>query len=350
MSSIRCSFCQHPNLADAKYCNECGNTLALKPCAGCDAINDLHAARCHVCGEAFADAPSSLTSPVTECGALPADTMAPSSASSVLRALETVEADLASLTAFDAMAAPDVANAPLRVPAPGFPKRGESRAWTMTRALRSIVVPSLVIAACVALFRADQHASHTRPPLVAARGAPLMTMEAGIGSNASMQPIASRRTADDVSTRNAVASLRATHGSIANANANADARAQRTASPQPVAADALGIAPRAPTLSPPREATDAATGDRIAVVSSPASRPAPASTAGSTTRRATRVASTPRPATPMQPRVAAPVRHANGRDTTADVASSGYRIATTDCTASVAALGLCQREEKRDAH
>jgi ribosomal protein L40E len=45
-----CAFCLHTNPSDAKFCNECGNTLRLRPCSRCDAVNDVDARQCHFCG------------------------------------------------------------------------------------------------------------------------------------------------------------------------------------------------------------------------------------------------------------------------------------------------------------
>ena len=89
MDTHSCSFCQHANPSDAKFCNECGGALKLKPCAFCEAVNDVHAARCHACDASLVE-PSGGTPDV--------DTTADGSpSSSVVRALETIEADLASL-------------------------------------------------------------------------------------------------------------------------------------------------------------------------------------------------------------------------------------------------------------
>src|SRR4029079_4257460 len=44
-----CAFCLHANPSDAKFCNECGNTLRLRPCARADAVNDVDAPQCHFC-------------------------------------------------------------------------------------------------------------------------------------------------------------------------------------------------------------------------------------------------------------------------------------------------------------
>jgi hypothetical protein len=50
MFSPQCPFCDHTNPADAKFCNECGSPLHLKPCKQCDAINDRSAKKCYNCG------------------------------------------------------------------------------------------------------------------------------------------------------------------------------------------------------------------------------------------------------------------------------------------------------------
>ena len=46
----QCIFCAHVNPAGAKFCNDCGSPLHLKPCRQCDAINDRGARRCYNCG------------------------------------------------------------------------------------------------------------------------------------------------------------------------------------------------------------------------------------------------------------------------------------------------------------
>jgi hypothetical protein len=83
MSSFGCSFCQHFNPIDAKYCNECGSTLRLRPCEQCDAVNDLDAANCYQCGRRFHQ-PGPLPATVA---AEPAESR-PEVCSSVVRAVE----------------------------------------------------------------------------------------------------------------------------------------------------------------------------------------------------------------------------------------------------------------------
>jgi hypothetical protein len=46
----QCLFCDHVNPAAAKFCNECGEPLHLKPCKQCEAINDRAARTCYQCG------------------------------------------------------------------------------------------------------------------------------------------------------------------------------------------------------------------------------------------------------------------------------------------------------------
>jgi hypothetical protein len=49
MTGMPCRFCRHVNPSSAKYCNECGASIALQPCSACDAINSGDALVCHVC-------------------------------------------------------------------------------------------------------------------------------------------------------------------------------------------------------------------------------------------------------------------------------------------------------------
>jgi ribosomal protein L40E len=108
MPSLSCSFCQHANPADAKYCNECGSPLNLEPCVQCEAVNDLHATRCHACG---ADLGRKPLAAANFSGPTAANVTAPSndavdagpSRTSIVKALETVEADLATISRSEAV-------------------------------------------------------------------------------------------------------------------------------------------------------------------------------------------------------------------------------------------------------
>ena len=53
MLPTQCPFCNHANPAGAKYCNDCGSPLHLKPCNHCEAINDQVASNCYRCGTEF---------------------------------------------------------------------------------------------------------------------------------------------------------------------------------------------------------------------------------------------------------------------------------------------------------
>ncbi len=55
-----CPFCDHHNAAAAKFCNDCGWPLHLKPCNQCDAVNHQAATNCLQCG---AEYPALFTTP-----------------------------------------------------------------------------------------------------------------------------------------------------------------------------------------------------------------------------------------------------------------------------------------------
>ena len=53
MQSVDCPFCEHANLAGAKFCNECGSPLHFAPCKHCGAVNRIDDAQCYRCGVAL---------------------------------------------------------------------------------------------------------------------------------------------------------------------------------------------------------------------------------------------------------------------------------------------------------
>ena len=53
MSLFHCRFCDHDNPPDARFCNECGSPLYLKPCPQCEAVNESTATQCYQCGAAL---------------------------------------------------------------------------------------------------------------------------------------------------------------------------------------------------------------------------------------------------------------------------------------------------------
>src|ERR1700693_5647022 len=66
-----CPFCEHHAPASAKFCDDCGSPLHLKPCKQCDAVNHHAATSCYKCG---AEYPASFT---TRDAMLPAAEPAP---------------------------------------------------------------------------------------------------------------------------------------------------------------------------------------------------------------------------------------------------------------------------------
>ncbi len=55
MSLSHCRFCAHDNPERARFCNECGSPLHLKPCPRCEAVNEDQAVRCYECGASLVD-------------------------------------------------------------------------------------------------------------------------------------------------------------------------------------------------------------------------------------------------------------------------------------------------------
>jgi hypothetical protein len=49
----QCPFCAHTNPADARFCNECGAPLHLRPCNRCEAVNNQVDENCYKCGMAL---------------------------------------------------------------------------------------------------------------------------------------------------------------------------------------------------------------------------------------------------------------------------------------------------------
>ena len=50
---LQCLFCNHCNVASARYCNECASPLHLQPCNQCGAIDNRTAITCYKCGAQF---------------------------------------------------------------------------------------------------------------------------------------------------------------------------------------------------------------------------------------------------------------------------------------------------------
>lgn len=90
-----CAFCEHHNPAAAKFCNDCGWLLDLKPCNQCDAANHRAATNCHKCGSEW---PPKVTTPeATPLSPPPADS-APPTVSSAVNSRGTLKPSLRSST------------------------------------------------------------------------------------------------------------------------------------------------------------------------------------------------------------------------------------------------------------
>jgi len=64
MVPSHCYFCDHVNPTGAKFCNNCGAPLQVRPCSRCDAVNDQTAKSCYKCG-------MELSAPATAAGLRP---------------------------------------------------------------------------------------------------------------------------------------------------------------------------------------------------------------------------------------------------------------------------------------
>ena len=120
MPTLRCLFCRHANAPGAKFCNECGSGLRLQPCERCDAINDRDAPHCHQCGVSLAAGPlgevpaKAVGEPGAEASKtdvvptlvdevrVPGAAVRADQRTSVDRAFEVLERDLATLDGFRA--------------------------------------------------------------------------------------------------------------------------------------------------------------------------------------------------------------------------------------------------------
>ena len=103
MSASSCSFCRHVNPVGAKFCNDCGSPLHLQPCPECNAITDLTAAGCYLCGAALRPPPiahpaadPSATSEIAVKAAEDASAGAVAAAGSTARLAERLQAVSAS--------------------------------------------------------------------------------------------------------------------------------------------------------------------------------------------------------------------------------------------------------------
>ena len=53
MLALQCTFCDHANPEDARFCNACGSCLQIKICPRCEAVNGQSMNTCYQCGGEF---------------------------------------------------------------------------------------------------------------------------------------------------------------------------------------------------------------------------------------------------------------------------------------------------------
>jgi ribosomal protein L40E len=309
MSSLSCSFCQHANPPDAKFCNECGSPLNLEPCARCEAVNDVHATRCHGCGAELDRNPLAAAN-----GTAPGHAVvdADPSCTSIVKALETVEADLATIARSEAVAGV-VTVGPSEEPVPELQQPTSRR----THRLRPALFAAFVAFTLAAVL---------------------------LGPRLPLPPALSHATLATTSL------VLAPESAPVPAPDSAPVPAPDSA---PVPAAQPGVAPKqvrdaaARTSSGPIEAI-------MPAAASPA-RMLPASASASTTPASPSASTSPAfPSTgiaeAVQP-VAAPAAHAvPAQDDPASdqVDALPYPVPSAQCTEGVAAMGLCNREGAKD--
>jgi hypothetical protein len=120
MSPISCSFCTRVNPLDAKFCNQCGSPLGLKPCPACEAVNEAAALACHQCGAVLEAPPAEAVTRSIEPSTAEAAGTVDEPMSPAVEAMDTVSeqaspavAESVATTPFTVDAAAD---APIHIP------------------------------------------------------------------------------------------------------------------------------------------------------------------------------------------------------------------------------------------
>jgi len=153
-----CPFCDHHNPVAAKFCNDCGSALHLRPCNQCDAVNHQAATNCHQCG---AEYPALFTTPEAT-PVLPAADPAP------------------------AWATPGDVGVAATVTQPPF-TAGVSRAgWRSLRPSQLAAVATILIAGAYAAYRIDA----ATPDAVGVASQPSGAGEHNVPTAASALPMA----------------------------------------------------------------------------------------------------------------------------------------------------------------
>ena len=117
---LRCLFCNHRNLASARYCNECAAELHLQPCNQCGAIDNRTASTCYKCGAQFNVPAAPKRAPATSKRAPAVSKRAPATSKRAPAASKRAPAapKFAPVPAVPELAAVPAAPVPESVPAP----------------------------------------------------------------------------------------------------------------------------------------------------------------------------------------------------------------------------------------
>jgi len=325
LDALRCSFCEHANPTGAKFCNDCGSPLRLKPCERCDAINDLDATSCHQCGAEFdeglavdVDAGPATTTPIADFKP------------SILRAFETASAPAppASAETFPSVGGSltPIADAAIVEPARPAPVRRR-------KALAALFV-FVLVGGVYGVYRYANSVDGSRVAMTAAPGAgagtdattaaagPSKPIRVASPDASSAAPAAATATA--VTGKAAAAPPAAAPAADTSATTPAGAA---TASPTlPAAAVSVGAAPAS---------MPAATASAVSAATAPAAAAEQRRTAAARAPRGARGRTRSQPAPGASATPALPVAPA------ATVRPAP--VAPANCTAGVAALGLCTR-------
>ena len=332
LDALRCSFCEHANPAGAKFCNDCGSPLRLKPCERCDAINDLDATSCHQCGAEFdeglavdVDAGPATTTPLADFKP------------SVVRAFEATPTPPAPGLAESVPAAggslTPILDAAIVEPAPAASSRRR-------KALAALFV-AVLVGGAYGVYRYANSVDGSRD------AATIAAPDANSASDAANAPAAPSK---PIRVANPETSPAAPTPAATATPVTGDKSAASPAAA--LAAAAKGGMASAATLPAATSAAATTSATTSAAVTSPAAT-SPAATSAATAPVATApAAEQPRMAAARVPRGARgrtrsqPAPAASGSPALPVAPAASVRpapVAPANCTAGVAALGLCTR-------
>jgi hypothetical protein len=329
MSSVLCRFCAHGNPAGAKFCNECGSPLHLKPCPRCEAITESTAGQCHQCGASFeTEAVAETAGEHAAADTLHASTPAAQPASNIPIALaERLGGDTA-VRKFDARdrSARSLPNDDTRGErSNGAPEQSDRRF-----AARSVTPPS--------------RSSPPRSPT--AGGAPAAERSVDVPAAASRSVGRTRRASYAALLGVACAIGAAAYFAYVaelpfrSPDVNVAAPMKGTDAATPAAAPAPGVAASAAQAPTDENATtDALAGASAASSDKPTEAPAPAAASRAPDNADARQ---------QQRRLPLAAQRADSRDTSAVATPGAAKRASPRDTSAVAAPGAAKRANRRD--